>query len=148
MLCYGYRYSGSNMKTVILGMIGGFLIIYTTVTGLTVYEIQSRENEVQNALSEIVVDTLSEYYVPEFLRDSDYEPKQMETIELEICEELSRRISSDSRVEVTIIACDMDTGILSVRVDEAYQLPDGSERVWAFAKTAIVDQERKDGEEL
>lgn len=135
------------MKNIILGIIGGFLIIYTAVIGLIVYGIQSRENEVQNALSEIVVDTLADYYVPEFLRDDDYEPESAETIAQEITEELLRRISSDSEVAVTVIACDLDKGLLSVRVDEAYQLPNGSTRVWAFAKTAIVDQERKDGVE-
>lgn len=122
------------------------MIIYTAVISLTIYGIQSRENEVQNALSEIVVDTLSEYYVPEILRGSGYVPEETEEIEREIREELLRRISSDTTVRVTVIACDMEKGILSVRVDETYQLPNGAQKVWAYAKTAIVDQEIKDGE--
>jgi hypothetical protein len=127
------------MKNVVLGVIGGMLILYTAVIALTIYGVQSRKNEVENVLSQVVVDTLKEHYVPEMLRDGDYSPDLPESIGEEICEELARRITSDSEVNVTILSCDMDKGILSVRVDEAYPLFDGTQRTWSFSKTAIVD---------
>jgi hypothetical protein len=127
------------MKNVVLGMIGGILIIYTALISLTIYGIQSRKNEVENALSQVVVDTLKEHYVPEMFRDLDYSPDSADSIGEEICGELERRITSDSEVTVTILSCDMDKGILSVRVDESYRLFDGTQREWSFSKTAIVD---------
>jgi hypothetical protein len=127
------------MKNVVLGMIGGILIIYTAVIALTIYGIQARKNEVENVLSQVVVDTLKEHYVPEMLRDLDYGPDSAESIGEEIRRELDGRIMSDSEVTVTILSCDMDKGILSVRVDESYRLFNGTQRKWSFSKTAIVD---------
>ena len=129
------------MKNIILGIIGTFLVIYTAVISLTVYGVQSRKNEVENVLSGIVTETLAEYYVPEILRDEKYVPANRTVVENTLSEELLRRITSDSDVQITIIACDMDKGILSARVDETYFLPNGTKKTWSFAKTAIVDQE-------
>jgi hypothetical protein len=127
------------MKNTILGIVGGLLIIYTAVIALTIYGIQTRKNEVENVLSQIVVDTLKEHYVPEILRDMDYRPDPPDDIETEIRDELALRITSDTDVTITILACDMDKGILSVRVDETYYLFNGVERNYSHSKTAIVD---------
>jgi hypothetical protein len=94
---------------------------------------------VENVLSQIVVDTLREHYVPESLREPDYRPDLQRDIEAEIRDELALRITSDTEVSVTILACDMDKGILSVRVDETYYLFNRAERNYSYAKTAIVD---------
>jgi hypothetical protein len=131
------------MKNAVLGIIGGLLIIYTAVIALTIYGIQTRKNEVENVLSQIVVDTLKEHYVPEILRDIDYRPDLPSDIEAEIRDELALRITSDTEVRVTVLACDMDNGILSVRVDETYYLFNGAERNYSYAKTAIVDIEKR-----
>jgi hypothetical protein len=85
------------------------------------------------------VDTLKEHYVPEMFRDLDYSPDSADSIGEEIRGELERRITSDSEVTVTILSCDMDKGILSVRVDESYRVFNGTQRDWSFSKTAIVD---------
>jgi hypothetical protein len=127
------------MKNAVLGIIGAIMIVYTAVIGLTIYGIQSRKNEVENVLSQIVVDTLKEHYVPEILRDTDYRPDPPADIEAEIRDELALRITSDTEVTITILACDMDKGILSVRVDETYYLFNRAERNFTYAKTAIVD---------
>jgi hypothetical protein len=127
------------MKNAVLGIIGGLLIIYTAVIALTIYGIQTRKNEVENVLSQIVVDTLKEHYIPEILRDTDYRPDLPTDIEAEIRDELALRITSDTDVTITILACDMDKGILSVRVDETYYLFNGVERNYSHSKTAIVD---------
>jgi hypothetical protein len=127
------------MKNAVLGIIGGLLIIYTAVIALTIYGIQTRKNEVENVLSQIVVDTLKEHYIPEILRDTEYRPDPPDDIEAEIRDELALRITSDTDVTVTILSCDMDKGILSVRVDETYSLYRGIQRNYTYAKTAIVD---------
>jgi hypothetical protein len=127
------------MKNAVLGILGGLLIIYTAVIALTIYGIQTRKNEVENVLSQIVVDTLKEHYIPEILRDTDYRPDPPTKIEAEIRDELALRITSDTDVTVTILSCDMDKGILSVRVDETYYLFNGAERTYSHSKTAIVD---------
>ena len=49
---------------------------------------------------------------------------------------IKKRSSAKSLV---LLACDMDMGILSVRVDETFMLPGGKEKSWHYAKTAIVE---------
>jgi hypothetical protein len=127
------------MKNIIVGVFGGLIFFYTILISLSIYSVQSRKNELKNCLSEIVWQTLDSYYVPVVLREADYEAADEELIEEELIEELERRLRSDSTYSITILACDMDKGILSVRVDERYSLPNGKEKRWHYAKTAIVE---------
>lgn len=127
------------MKNILLGVVGGFTIIYMTIIGLTIFGIQSRENELQNCLSMILLDELEQHYVPEIFRGDDYQCAERDMIAQEIQSELERRIQSDTDFSVDILACDMDKGLLSVRVKEKYLLPNGAGREWSFTKTAIME---------
>lgn len=127
------------MKNVIIGVFGGMMFFYTIMIAVSIYSVQSRKNELENCLSEIVWQTLDNYYVPKILRESDYEPVSEEKVREEVSEEIERRMHSDSNYSITILACDMDMGILSVRVDEKYILPNGKEKSWHYAKTAVVE---------
>ena len=72
-------------------------------------------------------------------REDGYSCTGSDVIAQEIRQELERRIQSDTEFSVEIIACDMDKGLLSVRVKETYPLPNGASREWSFAKTAIME---------
>ncbi len=115
------------------------MFFYTVMIAVSIYSVQSRKNELENCLSEIVWQTLDNYYVPKILRESDYEPVSEEKVREEVTEEIERRMHSDSNYSITILACDMDMGFLSVRVDEKYILPNGKEKSWHYAKTAVVE---------
>lgn len=127
------------MKNVVLGVMGGFMLLYMAIIGLTIFGIQSRENELKNCLSGIVFDELKLHYVPPILRQPDYEPTEAAVIEKEIQQELQCRITSDSQYVVELLACDMEKGLLSVQVVEAYQLPNGKEKKWQYTKTAMIE---------
>ena len=127
------------MKNVMIGVFGGLMFFYTIMISISIYSIQSHKNELKNCLSEIVWQTLDNYYVPKILREQDYEPVSEEKVTKEVAEEIERRLRSDSNYSITVLACDMDMGILSVRVDETFMLPGGKEKSWHYAKTAIVE---------
>lgn len=127
------------MKNVVLGVVGGFLLLYIAMIGLTIFGIQSRENELENCLSDIVLDEIKLHYIPPVLREPDYEPVSSGVIQKEIRKELQYRITSDSDYSVELLACDMDKGLLSVCVVETYRLPNGKEKRWKYTKTAIID---------
>ena len=55
-------------------------------------------------------------------------------------EEIAMRISSDTQVQTEVLACDMEKGLLSVRVTERFSLPGGRQKTLVFAKTAIIDR--------
>lgn len=127
------------MKHVILGVYGIFLMVALTMLGLTVYGMQSRENEMNNCLSRIVRDTLEENYVPHFLQD-ELEGKGDDEVAAELKRRVGEAIHTDSEVEIDVICCDMKKGILSVAVTESYNTPLGTRTEREYRRTAIVDR--------
>ena len=127
------------MKQVILGVYGIFLMVAMTMLGLTVYGMQSRENEMNNCLSRIVRDTLEENYVPHFLQD-ELEGKGDDEVAAELKRRIGEAIHTDSEVEIDVICCDMKKGILSVAVTESYNTPLGTRTEREYRRTAIVDR--------
>lgn len=128
------------MKNVIMGIVGGFLIVYAVVLSLSVYGMQSRENELNNHLSAVVVEVLENNYAPSGIRIDGKTARSNQEIQKEVEEELRLRIHSDTDVKVSILACDMNMGILSVKVEEEYKTPCGN-RTFVRQKTAIVERE-------
>lgn len=127
------------MKHVILGVYGIFLMVALTMLGLTVYGMQSRENEMNNCLSRIVRDTLEENYMPHFLQD-ELEGKGDDEVAAELKRRIGEAIHTDSEVEIDVICCDMKKGILSVAVTESYNTPLGTRTEREYRRTAIVDR--------
>lgn len=127
------------MKNVILGAYGIFLIIALTMLSLTVYGMQSRENEMNRCLSGIVRDTLEENYVPHFLQD-EAEGKGDDEVATELKQRIGEAIHTDSEVEIDVTCCDMEKGILSVVVTESYSTPLGTRTKRVYRRTAIVDR--------
>lgn len=116
-------------------------MIYMAVISLSLYGIQTRKNELENCLSQIVESFLQEHYVPELLRTNETTFFSKEEAAKEIQEEILLRISSDTQTEIDVLACDMEKGLLSVRVTEQFMLPGGNTKTLSFAKTAIIDQQ-------
>ncbi|MDD6504888.1 MAG: hypothetical protein PUF45_05570 [Lachnospiraceae bacterium] len=127
------------MKQVILGVYGIFLMVAMTMLGLTVYGMQSRENEMNNCLSRIVMDTLEENYVPHFLQN-ELEGKRDDEVAAELKRRIGEAIHTDSEVEINVICCDTKKGILSVAVTESYNTPLGIRTEREYRRTAIVDR--------
>lgn len=127
------------MKNIIIGMYGGLIFCYTIAICLSLYVTQIRKNELLNCISEIVWQTMDCNFVPDLLRDETYVPASAAKVKQEIEEELSRRIAPGIEWNMAIPTCDMDKGILSVRVEEQYLLPNGKEKTWYVSKTVIVE---------
>ncbi len=128
------------MKNVILGITGGFLAVYMVILSLSLYGIQTRKNELENCLAQITEGFLEEHYVPEVLRTEQTSFLSKEEAAQMLREEIAMRISSDTQVQTEVLACDMEKGLLSVRVTERFSLPGGRQKTLVFAKTAIIDR--------
>ena len=61
------------MKNVILGIIGCFVIIYTTLLSLEVYSINVRKNEIDKSISYVLQTTMRDYYQKYELCPGNYE---------------------------------------------------------------------------
>ena len=127
------------MKNVILGIIGCFVIIYTTLLSLEVYSINVRKNEIDKSISYVLQKTMRDYYQKYELCPRNYEISDS-TVTFEVTEEIKDRLKSDSEKSIDVIVCDMNKGIISVRVTEKFLLPAGQIKEISCKKTVIFDK--------
>lgn len=127
------------MKNAIIGIIGGFILIYVTVISLSIYSKNVRENELNCTISEVMKQTLKQ---DNGLDCKLHQREQKADIEVkeELIQEITKRLSSDSEVQVDVKACDMEKGIISVAVKEMFTYPNGKVGEVGLAKTIIVDR--------
>ena len=117
------------MKHIILGMIGTVVVLYTIVSGLGVYNTRVRYAEMENALSQVVKQTL----------ECGYGQENSSTREELLVEEIRYRMGSDSEVEVVIHCLNMEKGIISVTVIENFRQLNGLRKELKWTKTAIME---------
>lgn len=127
------------MKNVIIGIIGGFVLIYVTVISLSIYSKSVRENELNCTVSAVMKQTLKRYggqksalHQPEGETD--------EEVARQLTQEITRRLSSESEVQVDVKACDMGKGIISATVKERFSYPNGKCGTVQLDKTIIMDR--------
>jgi hypothetical protein len=126
------------MKNIILGIMGCMIAVYTIVSCLSIYSISARKNEMENCVAQVLEQILKRYYGKE---------NGSEEAKAQVKEELLEQLHSSSRVVIDVAACDMQTGILSVSVQETFTLPGGQEKTISCDKTIIVEDERGDNNE-
>lgn len=142
------------MKQVILGILGTAMVIYTVISCMAVYSISSRRNEMENCLATVLKQNMDAYYVrqiPRWEKKTDggtaswevvYEPERKysdEQVAAFVKQDLVTQLRSDSKVTVSILACDMEKGILSAGITEQFFLPNGQEKVLRCSKTLVVE---------
>ncbi|MCM1106472.1 MAG: hypothetical protein NC355_05970 [Blautia sp.] len=60
-------------------------------------------------------------------------------VEAFVKQDLTGQLRSDSRVRISVYACDMEKGILSVGITEQFYLPNGMEKTIRCSKTLVVE---------
>lgn len=118
------------MKNVILGFLCCAIAIYTIVSCLSIYSISSRRNEMENCVAQVLKQNLQAYYAKEY---------SSAEVEAYVRQDLTARLSSDSKVSIEVKACDIELGILSVCVTEEFFMPNGMKKTIQCSKTAIVE---------
>lgn len=117
------------MKTVILGTIGAFIMVYTVITGLGVYNTETRYEEMENAISQVIKQTL----------EVNYGKQTTEQRKEQLVADIKYRMGSDSDVEVIVHSMHLQKGIISVTVKETFRQLNGKEKQLEWKKTAIID---------
>lgn len=118
------------MKSVMLGMIGFLITIYTLLIGLNVLTIQSHKNQLDRSLSRIIKNVL----------ETEYPYGEGAMVEQMLREEIIASISSKAPISVEIQAIDLQKGVLSVKVTETISTVVGTPREIVMEKTAIVER--------
>lgn len=119
------------MKNIVLGMIGGAVAVYLLVFCLSVYSISSRKNEMENCMSQVLEQNLMNYYGEIYTN---------EEVKTAIKQDLLMRLQADSRISVDVHTCDVQQGIISVKLQEEFYLPTGTKKIIECNKTIIAEE--------
>lgn len=124
-----------NMKNVIISMGLVMMMIITILILYTIYGQNTRQNEVEDALSVAVEQTLENMKI-----DKSYDVNSTEEFIADFNQNLILSIESDSVLEVNILAVDIDKGLLDVEVVETFKQPNGSKGTASCRKTIILEE--------
>ena len=124
------------MKNVIIGMLGGFLLIYVCLIGLGVYRDTTMRNQLSDALATSMRAAFEQYYVGE----EETVLVSEERIRARILGDMEGRFRSEESVAVTLLACDMNKGVLSVRATLEYRVPGGNAKRILAERTLVADK--------
>ena len=104
-------------------------MVYTVITGLGVYNTETRYEEMENAISQVIKQTL----------EVNYGKQTTEQRKEQLVADIKYRMGSDSDVEVIIHSMHLQKGIISVTVKETFRQLNGKEKQLEWKKTAIID---------
>ncbi|MDD6482439.1 MAG: hypothetical protein PUF65_09315 [Lachnospiraceae bacterium] len=114
------------MKNLMLGIVGIAILWYTVAAGLSIYGIAVRKNEMENHLTCVLKQTVRQCE----------EGMESENAVAELVENKLRACCSTvSEISVSVLACDMERGELSVKLTETFRLPGGVQKTWICEKT-------------
>lgn len=132
------------MKNVILGIIGCFIVLYTTLISLSMYNVSSRKNQMDKCLSVALAGAMENYYSSEIyeieLPDEMKQQVKASDVENEIISNVNERITSNGDVKTTVSVCDLEKGIISAEIEETFTMPMGTKKTISCSKTIIADK--------
>ena len=122
------------MKNVIIAVGLVLVLILSAFISLTVYSHNSRQNEVEEALTVAVEQALANLMI-----DKQYSIDSKEEFVADFTQRLILGIDSDSTITVNILAVDIKKGLLDVEVVEEYPQMNGSVGTASYRKTVILE---------
>ena len=127
------------MKNVVLGIIGCFIVIYTSMLSLSVYNVCVRKNQIEKCLSAALVSAMNKYYKPN-MYVVEKTAVNNNYVENELVSDIEDRLTTYADIDTTIYVCDMETGIISAGIEEEFELPMGMTKTISCTKTIVADQ--------
>lgn len=126
------------MKNVIIAAGLILILVFTAVTSLTIYSHNSRQNEVEEALSVAVEQSMENLMI-----SKQYSISNTEEFIADFTQRLILGIDSKSNITVNILAVDIEKGLLDVEVVETYRQMNGTDGVASYRKTVILEEGTK-----
>lgn len=122
------------MKNVIIAVGLVLILILSAFISLTVYSHNTRQNEVEEALTVAVEQSLKNLKI-----DKQYAINNQEEFIADFTQRLILGIDSESTITVNILAVDIEKGLLDVEVIEEYNQLNGTVGTASYRKTVILD---------
>ena len=121
-------------------------MIYTVALSLGVHSMYVRKNEIDNCVASVLESTMERYYERNGLLPENNTIDNA-SVKNEIIHIINERLHADSYTDVMVCACDMEKGIISVKVKEKFMLPGGIQKEIDCKKTIIVDKSIRENED-
>ena len=126
------------MRNIILASVSTIIGVLTMMLVMTVYGRINRSMELQSNLSSAVEET-----VENMALNPKYNIQNTNEFLADLIESLSALLDSQSDINIHILQCDKEKGILSVNIELEYTHPNGKEGLVSCEKTVIVNQKPK-----
>lgn len=126
------------MKNVIISIGLVLITIITTLILLTVYGQNTRQNELDDALSSSVEQSLDNLKI-----SKTYTINDTDEFIADFMQNLVVQIESDSELEVNVLSVDTEKGLLDVEVVETFRQPNGTKGTVSCRKTVILEEYRQ-----
>ncbi|MCX4319908.1 MAG: hypothetical protein OSJ44_09230 [Lachnospiraceae bacterium] len=123
------------MKHAVYGVVLGFILILFVFIGATVQGRAVRSDEAETSLGEAIESTAAAL----FASDENYTIYDNEKFVADFLKELSLQLGSDSVLTVDVLKADYELGMLSIKVTEEYDHPNGKRGTAEAYKTVIYD---------
>lgn len=123
------------MKTAIVSCVLAFLIIISSLILLTIYEQNTRQNELEDSLSVAIEQSLENLKTKQ-----NYSIANTDEFIADFVQNLIVAIESDSDIKIEILNVDFEKGLLDVNVVETFVQPNGSKNTVSCRKTVILEE--------
>ena len=123
------------MKNVIVMMISAILGVLTLMVVMTMNGRTNRSMELQSSLPSVVESTLENMAV-----SKKYAINDRNEFLADMVEALTVSLDAASDIKVDVLECDMEKGLLSVRVTAEYLHPNGKTGTVTCERTAILEK--------
>lgn len=127
------------MKSTIISIVLVLIMIISSVILFTIYGQNARQNELDEALSVAVEQSLENLKL-----NKSYSVNNTDEFIADFLENLILSIESDSEVKVEILGVDVEKGLLDVNVVETFVQPNGSTNTVTCRKTVILEEYSKE----
>lgn len=122
------------MKQLIFGVTAGMLLVLFLGVVIAVQGRTLRQDETEQSLGSAIQNVMEQ-----LAEKKNYAFSDREELIADFLEALLIQINSDSDIEVTILKCRREKGLLSVEVVETYHHPNGKEGKVSARRTMILD---------
>lgn len=128
------------MRVAVCALIMSSVLVFTTVCIFAMSNTAIRKNELQHSLSAAMDSSLEILCSEKSYSFSEDESTATDEFIADFLEKLLVNTSSDSEIKVSVLAVDVQKGLLDVEVTETYKHTTGAESSVSCRKTAIYEE--------
>lgn len=124
------------MRNTILAVILGFLFVLFLASTMTVSGRGVRQNELEQAVNRAVEQTAAR------MKEEGYGAVSDQEILAELNESILRGINSDCALEIRVLECGQQAGVLSVQAVGRFRHPNGKEGSVSAERTVVWEKHK------